>query len=89
MYKPEEQIEQMKRLAPHCLSCGLRELIKDQTDYAVGHVRVGFENNLLLPDSSLAPDNAALVKLTSKLAHKAGRSPSDKKIAESLHGLGT
>lgn len=26
-----------------------------------GHVRVGFENNLLLPDGSLAPDNAALV----------------------------
>ncbi len=183
MYKPEEQIEQMKRLAPHCLSCGLRELIKDQTDYAVGHaffselrragvlvqyilyspadvqwyetlcnesvipgekhlllfvfgrysqaahenydlhsyvtalkrkspwmvcgfgefehtvaaqavnlgghVRVGFENNLLLPDSSLAPDNAALVKLTSKLAYAAGRSPADKKIAESLHGLDT
>ena len=26
-----------------------------------GHVRVGFENNLHLPDGSLAPDNAALV----------------------------
>jgi 3-keto-5-aminohexanoate cleavage enzyme len=26
-----------------------------------GHVRVGFENNLRLPDGSLAPDNAALV----------------------------
>ncbi|WP_119300680.1 BKACE family enzyme [Dongia deserti] len=26
-----------------------------------GHVRVGFENNLLLPDGSIAPDNAALV----------------------------
>jgi uncharacterized protein (DUF849 family) len=28
-----------------------------------GHVRVGFENNLLLPDGSEAPDNAALVRL--------------------------
>jgi uncharacterized protein (DUF849 family) len=28
-----------------------------------GHARVGFENNLLLPDGSMAPDNAALVKL--------------------------
>lgn len=181
MYKPDELIEQMKRLAPHCLSCGLRELVPSRTDFAVGHdffsqlrragvlvqyilyspadvqwyetlcnegvipgenhlllfvfgrygqaapdscdlhsyiaalkrkspwmvcgfgklehtiaaqavkfgghVRVGFENNHLLPDSSLAPDNAALVKLTSKLAHSAGRSLADKKIAESLHGL--
>jgi 3-keto-5-aminohexanoate cleavage enzyme len=37
MYKPEEQIEQMKRLAPHCLSCGLRELVRDRKDSAVGH----------------------------------------------------
>ena len=28
-----------------------------------GHARVGFENNLLLPDGSVAPDNAALVML--------------------------
>ena len=27
-----------------------------------GHVRVGFENNLHLPDGTLAPDNAALVR---------------------------
>jgi uncharacterized protein (DUF849 family) len=27
-----------------------------------GHVRVGFENNLHLPDGNLAPDNAALVR---------------------------
>lgn len=26
-----------------------------------GHVRIGFENNLLLPDGRLAPDNASLV----------------------------
>ncbi|WP_144863598.1 3-keto-5-aminohexanoate cleavage protein, partial [Mesorhizobium sp. J18] len=29
-----------------------------------GHARVGFENNLLLPDGSIAPDNAALVAQT-------------------------
>ena len=27
-----------------------------------GHVRVGFENNLHLPDGTIAPDNAALVR---------------------------
>lgn len=36
-YRPDEQIEQMKHLAPHCLSCGLRELVKDRSDYTVGH----------------------------------------------------
>lgn len=31
-----------------------------------GHVRVGFENNLALPDGSTAPDNAALVRVTAR-----------------------
>lgn len=29
-----------------------------------GHARVGFENNLCLPDGSLAPDNAAIIAAT-------------------------
>ncbi|MFW2369021.1 MAG: 3-keto-5-aminohexanoate cleavage protein [Desulforhopalus sp.] len=36
-YQAEEQIEQMKRLAPHCLSCGLREIIRSDRDYAAGN----------------------------------------------------
>ncbi|MFC3061817.1 BKACE family enzyme [Paenirhodobacter populi] len=31
-----------------------------------GHARVGFENNLWLPDGSLAPDNAAIVAATAR-----------------------
>jgi uncharacterized protein (DUF849 family) len=27
-----------------------------------GHVRLGFENNLVLPDGEIAPDNAALIR---------------------------
>jgi uncharacterized protein (DUF849 family) len=38
-----------------------------------GHARVGFENNLLMPDGSDAPDNAALVKLAAAHAAAAGR----------------
>jgi uncharacterized protein (DUF849 family) len=38
-----------------------------------GHMRVGFENNLHLPDGTLAPDNAALVGLAAKAARDAGR----------------
>jgi len=37
IFQPDEQIEQMKRLAPHCLSCGLREFVKEQKDYDAGH----------------------------------------------------
>jgi uncharacterized protein (DUF849 family) len=37
-----------------------------------GHVRVGFENNLYLPDGSLAPDNAALVRGVADVAKSLG-----------------
>jgi 3-keto-5-aminohexanoate cleavage enzyme len=37
-----------------------------------GHVRVGFENNLHLPDGTLAPDNAALVAATAALLRAEG-----------------
>lgn len=40
---------------------------------AGGHVRVGFENNLWLPDGSVAPGNAALVAVAAKAAAAAGR----------------
>ncbi len=38
-----------------------------------GHARVGFENNLWLPDGSQAPDNAALVAAAAAGAELAGR----------------
>lgn len=38
-----------------------------------GHARVGFENNLLLPDGSRAPDNAALVETVARGAAAIGR----------------
>ncbi len=178
VFKAVEQIDLMKQLAPHCLSCGLREFVKDregferaakffsqlhqagtlvqyilycpedvewyeqlceegvlpgkkhfllfvlgrygeggrlfynlhdyleplkrnsrwmacafgQNEHSVmkqavelgGHARVGFENNLLLPDGSLAKNNADLVALTVEMAYLAGRSPGDKIFAESL-----
>jgi uncharacterized protein (DUF849 family) len=37
-----------------------------------GHVRVGFENNLHLPDGNLAPDNAALVRGVADVARSLG-----------------
>lgn len=38
-----------------------------------GHVRVGFENNLWLPDGVMAADNATLVRLAAEAARAAGR----------------
>jgi len=38
-----------------------------------GHARVGFENNLTLPDGTTAPDNAALVTLAVNSSSDAGR----------------
>jgi len=40
-----------------------------------GHARVGFENNLLLPDGSAAADNAALVRRAAEAGRAAGREP--------------
>ncbi len=40
---------------------------------AGGHVRVGFENNLWLPDGGVAKSNAELVSLTAEAARDSGR----------------
>lgn len=42
-----------------------------------GHARVGMENNLLMPDGSVASDNAALVRLAVENGLRAGRSIAD------------
>jgi uncharacterized protein (DUF849 family) len=49
-----------------------------------GHVRIGFENNLLLPDGRIARDNAELVGSFAELAGRLGRSLAD---ADQLRGL--
>ena len=40
-----------------------------------GHARVGFENNLVLPDGKPAADNAALVRLAAASGHQLSRVP--------------
>ena len=42
-----------------------------------GHIRIGFENNLHLPNGTLAPSNAALVEATAELLHRHGFAPMD------------
>ena len=49
-----------------------------------GHVRVGFENNMLLADGSRAPDNAALVAAAAANAKAIGRPIADPVTAREL-----
>ena len=49
-----------------------------------GHVRVGFENNLQLPDGTLAPDNAASVAAAAAGARAIGRPLADAAQARAI-----
>ncbi len=40
---------------------------------AGGHVRIGFENNIAMPDGSVAPSNAALIAGAAEAARESGR----------------
>ncbi|MDA1371111.1 MAG: 3-keto-5-aminohexanoate cleavage protein [Proteobacteria bacterium] len=51
-----------------------------------GHCRVGFENNLLLPDGSTAADNAALVGLVAESACAAGKELATAEQARKIMG---
>jgi uncharacterized protein (DUF849 family) len=53
-----------------------------------GHVRVGFENNLYLPDGSLAADNAALVTHAADAARVLGRPLADAGTVRRLFARG-
>lgn len=52
-----------------------------------GHCRVGFENNLLLPDGSVSPNNESLVSLTVNNAFEQGRPIATAAEARSLLGM--
>ncbi len=49
-----------------------------------GHGRVGFENNLTLPDGRVAPDNAALVAVVADGARAMGRPLADATVAREI-----
>ena len=52
-----------------------------------GHARIGFENNLLLPDGSRAPDNAALIAAAARGADALARPIADAATARDLMAL--
>ena len=53
-----------------------------------GHVRVGFENNLHMPDGALAPGNAALVDVVARAARAIGRASATPDEARRLYAGG-
>jgi uncharacterized protein (DUF849 family) len=65
---------------------GRRESACAMTAAALGgHVRVGFENNLFLPDGSIAPDNAAPVRLAAEGVRLIGRPLGSAEDLRALH----
>ena len=52
-----------------------------------GHARIGFENNLLMPDGSTAPDNAALVDAAARGARAIARPIADAVAAREMMAL--
>ncbi len=52
-----------------------------------GHARVGFENNMTLPDGGTAPDNAALVANLAAVAARIGRPVATPAQARSTYGV--
>jgi len=52
-----------------------------------GHVRIGFENNLLLSDGTTAPDNAALIRQFVAVADKGRRRPASAAEIRQWQGL--
>jgi uncharacterized protein (DUF849 family) len=70
------------------MACGFGRVEADIAKQAAelgGHVRVGFENNLFLPDGRMAESNADLVALAVQTGHNAGRTPGVKDNAVKLH----
>jgi uncharacterized protein (DUF849 family) len=51
-----------------------------------GHARVGFENNLMLPDGKPATDNAALVMLAVDAGRQVSRAPASADDVRQLLG---
>jgi len=88
----EFYIETLKRMAPDATWTGAG-IGRDQMTLARwslelgGHCRTGLEDNVRLDKDTLAPSNAALVKVVADLCAEYGRRPATVSEARSLLGL--
>ena len=72
----------------HWMACGFGRVeaeIARQAAELGGHIRVGFENNLFLPDGSMARTNSDLIDLAVLNGIEAGRTKGAREDAVNLH----
>jgi uncharacterized protein (DUF849 family) len=83
-------LEQLRRKSPWmaCTFGPAESLLARKSAEHGGHIRVGFENNVYLPDGTPAMDNRELVRIACKAGQSAGRTIADKQFAVSVHTSG-
>jgi uncharacterized protein (DUF849 family) len=90
---PADLLPFVSALGSHCFPWAICAFGRREAECALaaarlgGHVRVGFENNLHLPDGTLAPDNATLVAATAGLLRADGFGIMAPAAARRLMGL--
>lgn len=88
--EPQDLDPFLEALEGHNAHWGMCAFGKREADCAVyaakngGHVRIGFENNLLLPSGEVAPSNSALISATRKKLLEAGMQIMNAQEAQNL-----
>ncbi len=88
----EFYVETVKRLCPDATWCGAgigrnQRVLNEWSLELGGHTRTGLEDNVRLDRETLAPSNAALVKIATDLCEKYERPVADWKQARSILNL--
>lgn len=89
----EFYVETVKRLCPDATWCGAgigrnQRVLNEWSIELGGHTRTGLEDNVRLDRETLAPSNAALVKIATDLCEKYERPVADWKQARAILNLG-
>ncbi|ROU03036.1 3-keto-5-aminohexanoate cleavage protein [Histidinibacterium lentulum] len=85
-------VETLKRLAPDAEWCaaGIGRHQRELNEWAIaagGHTRTGLEDNIRLDRDTLAPSNAALVRITAEICERHGRPVATPAEARRILGL--
>ncbi len=88
----EFYVKTVKRIAPDATWCGAgvgpgQRVVNEWSIELGGHTRTGLEDNMRLDRETLAPSNAALVKVAADICAKHGRPVADWKQAREILGL--
>lgn len=85
----EFYVETVKRLCPDATWCGAgigrnQKIVNEWSLELGGHTRTGLEDNVRLDRETLAPSNAALVKIATELCEKFERTVADWRTAREI-----